>query len=208
MDTRILPLNKFDLDNDLYCYFLDCVFGTLHFLFEDKSCISINNINDTITNIDTNNNIENTRLDILLSFVLNKTFNNQTCFLNDNKIDINHLLISIIDIVTIADFNSHSMLLCNSFFMVIFSLTKLKIQSNEYLDSCILNDIANCLIDHLGRMNQTNTVKLSFALTEDLVFKFENEINIFNIKKSYHWIEKRILYKINHIFYTQYTKIG
>jgi hypothetical protein len=102
-------------------------------------------------------------LSIVVASVTNKLFNNKQLIIN-NLDDIDTFLLQIIDIIRIANFN-RSELLCNSFFSMIFNLTQLKIQSNEskYLDLCILNDITNCLVDYLGKLNKINTVKLHFS---------------------------------------------
>lgn len=99
-------------------------------------------------------------LDLMLALVINKLFSNQS-LINQNLIDINHLLIQIIDIIKIANLNDHINMLNDSLFSMIYNLTKQKIQSNEckYLDLCIVNDISDCLINYLGRLNYMNTVK-------------------------------------------------
>ena len=98
----------------------------------------------------------NRELDQILSLVINKIFRSQL-LLNAN-IDINQLLIQLIDIVKVAELNSHSDYFNDSLFSMMFNLTKQKIKSNKYIDLCILNDIADCLIDYLGKLNQINTV--------------------------------------------------
>ena len=96
----------------------------------------------------------------MLSLVINKLFNNQSILLNSNQLDINHLLIQLIDIIKIANLNQHINILNDSIFSMIYNLTKQKIHSNEckYLDLCIVNDISDCLVEYLGRLNYINTV--------------------------------------------------
>ena len=105
-------------------------------------------------------------LDLMLALVINKLFSNQS-LINQNLIDINHLLIQIIDIIKIANLNDHINMLNDSIFSMIYNLTKQKMQSNEckYLDLCIVNDISDCLINYLGRLNYMNTVKKNFFIT-------------------------------------------
>lgn len=98
-------------------------------------------------------------LDQILSLIINKIFRSEI-LLNAN-IDINQLLIQLMDIIKVAELNSHSDYLNDSLFSMMFNLTKQKIKSNKYIDLCILNDLADCLIDYLGKLNQINTVNNS-----------------------------------------------
>lgn len=106
----------------------------------------------------------------MISLVINELFSNES-LINRNIIDINHLLIQLIDIIKVANLNEHVSLLNDSMFSMIYNLTKQKIQSNEckYLDLCIVNDISDCLIEYLGRLNHINTVCF---LNLKLFFKF------------------------------------
>ena len=118
-------------------------------------------------------------LDLMLALVINKLFSNQS-LINQNLIDINHLLIQIIDIIKIANLNDHINMLNDSIFSMIYNLTKQKMQSNEckYLDLCIVNDISDCLINYLGRLNFMNTVKkkifLNYKFKFNLFFLFHS----------------------------------
>lgn len=99
-------------------------------------------------------------LDQILSLIINKIFRSE--ILLNASIDINQLLIQLIDIIKVAELNSHSDYLNDSLFSMMFNLTKQKIKSNKYIDLCILNDLADCLIDYLGKLNQINTVNNSY----------------------------------------------
>ena len=98
----------------------------------------------------------NNELDHILSLIINKIFGNQS--LLNSGLDINQLLIQLIDIIKVADLNKHSSFLNDSLFSMVYNLTRQKIKSNKYIDLCILNDIADCLVDYLGKLNQINTV--------------------------------------------------
>ena len=97
-------------------------------------------------------------LDFILAIILNKIFCNPKLLKNNPCIDINQILIQLIDTIKISNVNNHSSFLNDSLFSMIYNLTREKIQSNKYIDLCILNDIADNLIEFLGRLNQINTV--------------------------------------------------
>lgn len=103
---------------------------------------------------------ENQKLDHLVSIIVNRLFNNNQVFLRSLN-DVSQALIQLVDLVKRADFNTCSPLLTNSFFSMIYNLIELKLHSNEskYLDACLLNDLAECLIGCIGKMNTINTVR-------------------------------------------------
>ena len=98
-------------------------------------------------------------LEAILALMLNQIFGNHTLVVK-HAIDVNNLLIQTIEIVRLADFNEHSKLLNDALFSTIFILTKQRMQSRsfKYLDLCVLNEIADCLVDFLGKLDHVNTV--------------------------------------------------
>lgn len=180
LDLRILPLNKFDFLNETYVYFIDCILATYELLFTDEQLTIVNE--DNLKCLDNNELLKNTEqneeLGLALALISNRLFNNQQSFIT-NLNDINNFLIQLIDIIRVANFNNRSELLCNSFFSMIYNLNKEKLQSNEckYLDLCILNDIADFLIDYLGKLGQINAY-LNLIIAQGLVNEIEmNEQN-------------------------------
>lgn len=102
----------------------------------------------------------NSDLDRVLAMIINKIFRSQT--LVNSSLDVNQLLIQLIDIIKVADPNRHSDFLNESLFSMVYNLTRQKIKSNRYIDLCILSDIADCLVDYLGKMDQINTASFKF----------------------------------------------
>ena len=118
-------------------------------------------------------------IDRLVSIVLNKLFNfsnNYTYRINDELknnlagktineqkcLEFNDLLIQLLNIFKlITDFNKLSDHLLHSLFSMAFNLVSKKFQYNSfrYLDICILNDISECLIDSIGKLNHSNIVR-------------------------------------------------
>lgn len=109
-----------------------------------------------------NNKME---MEICVSLILNRLFNKKQTLI-DNLDDINNFLIQLIDLVKTANFNNRSSLLSNALFSMIYNLGKAKLHSNEskYLDLCILSDLADSLINNLGKLNQTNAVNIFITL--------------------------------------------
>lgn len=110
--------------------------------------------------------MENQQLAYLVSLIANRLFNNYRVFIR-NIDDINMFLIRLIGIVKSINSDASIIiaenfsLLVNSLFATIYNLVEIKLQSNEskYLDVCLLNDLAECLLEFIGRMNRMNTVK-------------------------------------------------
>ncbi len=103
-------------------------------------------------------------LDRILSVIINKIFQNDSLLKNDQVLNINQLLIQLINIMKMANLNKHDSFINDSLFSMIYNLTKQKKQSNKYIDLCILNDMANSLIEFLGKMNQINIASFSNVL--------------------------------------------
>ena len=92
------------------------------------------------------------------------------------------------DIIKLSEFNNHPNFLNSSFFAMIYNLTRQLLQINEYkyLDLCILNDICDCTVEFLGKLNEINTVKCEFFFKK-LLFNinfFLTKFHFISIKNS------------------------
>jgi hypothetical protein len=108
---------------------------------------------------------DNEKLAMLVSLTINRLFNNQRVLIK-NLQDVDTFLIRLVEIIKRLDnFNNCSSFLCNSLFSMIYNLIEFKLQSNEskYLDFCILNDLADCLIGYIGKSYKINTVFITHA---------------------------------------------
>lgn len=128
---------------------------------------NVNELNQDLTDVEDGqrDNDEHKKIALLVSLIINRLFNNQTLLIR-NLHDVNDFLIRLIDTVKHAQMNLLvcSGFLCNSLFSMIYNLIELKLQSdeNKYLDLCILNDLADCLINYIGKTNKINTVLFNF----------------------------------------------
>lgn len=106
---------------------------------------------------------ENDKLSSLVSSIVNRLFSNNQVFVRSLD-DVDRMLIQLVDVVKRANFNVCSPLLTNSLLSMIYNLIELKLQSNDakYLDICLLSDLAECLVDFIGRLDKINTVNNQF----------------------------------------------
>ncbi|CAF0994244.1 unnamed protein product, partial [Brachionus calyciflorus] len=184
LDIRILPLNRFDMANELYLYFMDCLFATVELLLAEQ--------NEKFDSNPESLNMSNSNkdLELVVSMLISRIFDANTKLIS-NRIDMDNFLIHLISLVKNANFNKCT-LTCNSTFSMILNLVKAKLQTNEnkYLDICILNDLADCLSENIGKLNQVNQY-LNMIIAQALIYEIEinhikpsAEILTLNIDKS------------------------
>ena len=120
-------------------------------------------------------------MELVVSLIINRIFDENSRLVN-NTDDIDNFLIQLINLVKIACFNKCKAYLSNSIFSMILNLVKAKLQSNvsKYLDICILNDLADCLTNFIGKSNQINQVITWFDFKE-INFKYRSFSKYFNM---------------------------
>ena len=115
----------------------------------------------------------NEEMSVNVALIVNRLFNNeQQSFISHPK-HINACLVQLIEIVRSSysfvaaspQHRSHTgdsdSLLYDALFAMIFNLNKQKLafqSERKYLDLCIMNDMAELLVDYLGKLTQINTV--------------------------------------------------
>lgn len=80
-----------------------------------------------------------------------------------SKEEIDNFLIKIIGFIKTSCFNKCSISFCNTVFSMTLNLINAKLKQNEskYLDICLLNDMADCLSNYIGKLNHLNQVKFT-----------------------------------------------